>query len=106
MGMQVGTLLLDDGEQQVTHLEPRRAPVAILPLVHPPVGERKRRTRGTRLVRDQRHAVGTADGACVVSLAERSFGYAATVVRADRRQERAELVAAEAVGRAAVTDGR
>ena len=66
-------LLLDDGEQQVAHLEPRGAPVAVLPLVHPPVCERERGARGPRLVRDQRDAVRTTDGAGFVRFAERTL---------------------------------
>ena len=52
-----GALFLDDRQQQVAHLQPRRAPLGVLALVHAPVGERERGARGLRLVREQREPV-------------------------------------------------
>ena len=100
-------MLLDDREQQVAHLEPRRAAVAILSFVHPPVGKRECLTRGLRLVRDQREAVRTAHGAGVVRLAERGLELGQQHVELTRitGDERTELVATEAVRGSTILHG-
>ena len=52
MRVQIGTLLLDDRQQQVAHLQPGRAPLCVLALIHAPVGERERGAGCRRLVRE------------------------------------------------------